>query len=202
MSFSEVLQQLVEQGAAQALQGMVGKVEQFDADKMRAKVQPLYKIKLRTVVELRDFPVLEDIPVLFHFAGGFFIKPTYEAGDMVWVSFATYDIDDALKEQAFELSPKTFGAENCCVTGGVAKTGWSAPTDWGKDGMLIGHKDGNTLLQIESDKITMYVGSTVKMEITSTGLKLTHAAGFTTLQAHTHTSASPGVPTSPPIPGT
>ncbi len=69
---------------------MLGRIETFDASKMKANVVPLVKNKDG------NKPMLIEVPVSFIKAGPFLIRPPYKKGDIVLVVFADEDIDNVL----------------------------------------------------------------------------------------------------------
>ena len=136
------------------------------------------------------------MPVLYFNAGGFYIRPAYQRGDFVYLSFTTFDISDSLKGYSRTESGKTFSIENAVVVCGLAKEAFNAPAEFSNPGLLIGHESGASYMKFEADSITfVFGGETVKMS--ALGIQ------FNTfnLKTHTHTSAAPGSPTTPPIPG-
>lgn len=154
MSFSQLLEDLFEDRSSYIKQGCIGKIDKFDAELMRADVELLGK-SVNDLDEEVDLPLLPDIPVSFINAGGFMIRPEYQKGDLVWIVFATHDIEDMLDEQKKALSKKKNGLENACVIGGVAKTNWIAPTLFKqKKGLLICEKDGEMYVHFDKSKIT------------------------------------------------
>jgi len=145
MNFTELLDKFVSQKTSDIQLGLVGKIQKFDADTMRADVKPLLKIE-NELEETEDFPVLTDIPVLFYHGNEFAIKPTYVKDDLVWVGFSTHDIEYALKEYTRIASKKTFELHNACVLGGIVKDNYSFSNIYmirkESDHIAIGLKDG------------------------------------------------------------
>jgi len=153
MSFSEYIEDFVDDKLKDIHIGMIGKIEKFDGEKMRAAVKPLMKFKNK-LEETTDYPILIDVPVNFLYAGGFYIRPPYEAGDLVWIGFSTFGIDGALKEETREEDETAFNMENACIMGSVAKTDFSDVSDFSEDGLLIGHKNG-TMIQIKNGEVNI-----------------------------------------------
>jgi len=141
MSFTEYIEDVIDLKMSEVQLGMIGKIEKFDASKMRADVKPLLKIKNALEEEI-ELPILIDLPVLFHTGGGFFIKPNYSNGDLVWIGFATHDIEDALNNYSRSASAKMFELHNACVLGGIKKNNAVMPDLLTEDGLTIGHEDG------------------------------------------------------------
>jgi len=217
MSFTAFLRKLVEDRTEEIQQGMVCKIESFDKSTMRADVQPLLTFEDPVTRAQKDLPKLPDVPVQFLYAGGFYIRPQYSAGDLVWVTFATHDVDEALDELKRPISPKTFGIENAMVVGGLAPNKWTPPAEFGsEDGLLIGEEGGAAYIKFGTSDITFKAGTLEvkidasgievkdgadKTEITAGDVKATKTGVFTTLKAHQHPTAATGPP-SPPLPNT
>ena len=189
---AQFLRDLFKHNLSDIKQGMVCLIESFDGERMRADVKPLMKIKGDTKEE--DLPILPDIPVCLINGGADYMRPDYSKGDMVWVTFATNDIDNSLEGSTRTESGKLFDLANASVVCGVAEEGWSHPTEFSKPGLLMGRKDGSAYIQFTSGKITMYFGSN-KVEFDNAGVKATVAGQFYTLKNHIH--AGPGVPPTP-----
>jgi hypothetical protein len=153
MSFSELIDDYWNDRAQSMQVGLVATIEKFEKGKMRADVKPLLKLK-NSLGDETDYPVLSDVPVSFLHAGGFYVRPEYERGDYVWVTFATNDISNSLDGNTRAASDKKFSLENACVVNGIAKNNFSAPSEFdSEDGLLIGHKDGNSYMVFSDDKI-------------------------------------------------
>ena len=146
--------------------GMIGRIETFDSKKMRADVIPL--LKKKSGDQEVEYSILRDVPVIFLYSGGFYIRPFYKKGDLVHISFSTHDIEKALRDDKPTASQRIFSAENAFITGGIAKTGWKPPGDFSKDGLLIGHENGKVFSQYKETELTHRAGAgnnktTIKM---------------------------------------
>jgi len=133
--------------------GCIGRIESHNTQTMRADVKPLLTYTVSGEKTEHDFKVLPDIPVLFLYAGGFYIRPKYKKGDLVWVTFATHEIRQGLKGRSDSTGGRLFSMENAAVEHGIAKTGWRAPTQFTDDGLLIGHENGNMYFQLTDNKV-------------------------------------------------
>lgn len=194
MSFSELLTEVIDSRLADVQTGIVATIESFDKEKMRAEVQPLQKRK--SGESEVSFPRLKNLPVQFLFAGGFYIRPDYQKGDLVWIYFATQDIEAGLRGRSELVSGKIFSPENACVSHGLAKTGFIAPHSFSEDGLLIGND--NYVFKFEESKVTIDFGST-QIEFSATGMKVVTGASSFDFLTHIHTT---GVgPSGPPQPG-
>src|SRR5688572_5336912 len=75
--------------------GMVGQIFNFDRKKMRADAKPLLKIS-NAQNQSEQLPNLSKIPVQLLWSNGYYIRPDYRDGDLVWITFATHSISAAL----------------------------------------------------------------------------------------------------------
>jgi len=160
------------------------KILSFDSEKMRAKVKPLLS---RSAPDgtVSALPQILDVPVIGVNAGDYWIKPPYEVGDLVLLSFATHDIRLALKGQSDKYTKKMFSLENSFIIGGYSKDSESMPTiPAGLEGLVISDNTGTTIAQFK----------------TGTGLKVSITSGATWVDLATHTHITPAGPSSPPIP--
>lgn len=74
---------------------MMGKIEKFNGETMKADIVPLVRVKNKAG-ELEDMSMLIEVPVSFVKAGPFIIRPPYKKGDIVLVIFADSDIENTL----------------------------------------------------------------------------------------------------------
>ncbi len=216
---AQLIKDYVDARLREVLIGCIGVIERHDTLTMRADVRPLVQYTPTGAITPENFAVLGDIPVQFLFSGGYYIRPEYVRGDIVWVTFATYDITQALKGMNDSDESHPFSRENASVQFGLAKTGWVPPVDFSESGLLVGHKDGGSLLhcmeseiRMRATKVSVTGSLEVLGEISATGnidsdMEITALKSSTmvTLSGHTHpytdTPAGPAV-TSPPTPGT
>ncbi len=158
MSFTELLNKFVDLKTTDIQLGMVCQIESFDDSGMRADVKPLLKIE-NDLGETKDFPILADIPVMFYNGDPFAIKPAYTKGDMVWVGFATHDIENALQEYSRTASKKTFEMHNACVLGAIVKDDFSFDNVYmirkESDHIALGKKDGMAEWLIKAESFNM-----------------------------------------------
>jgi hypothetical protein len=181
-------------------QSMVCEITKFNKQTMRADVQPLLSEEPVGNAVARTFPIISNIPVKYLYDGAFYMRPDYQVGTMVWVTFATHEIDDSLKGEKLEASKVVFDIANACVMGGVARTGATTPAEFdSEDGLLIGHKDGAAYLKFESDKITAIFG-TKKVELSNGGMRFFDGVLWTNFMTHKHIET--GVVTLSPTAGT
>lgn len=185
MSFSEFMDKVFDDKFKDIQLGMVSKIVSFNPVLMRAKVDPLMKIK-NSLGEEEELPIIPDVPVRFHYGGGYVIKPTYEVGDLVWLAFSTHDFNNALQGYKRLASEKKFELHNACVMGGIVKDNFVFPplqlSALNKDGLLLVGKTG------------------IGLRIDAIGLFAMNGPIEFNILTHTHPTAAPGPP-SPPIPG-
>lgn len=198
-SFPKFLEDLLAQMRDDMEVMLPARVESFDSTAMTCNVRPLPKKKGPNDTEL-EFPVLAKIPVVsIGFGAGFYVRPKFQKGDIVSIGFSHRDIFGPLRGVQQTSSPGP-SLQNAFVIGGVKKTNSIGPSDWSKDGLLIGHEDG-ALAQFESDKITLHLSATTKVEFNATdGIKAT-VGGVVYKIIHTHVTGVPGSPTGPTTPG-
>jgi len=151
--FTDTIEGAIDDKLLEVYQGFPGKIEQFDKKQMRADVIPF----LKTENDEGEFayPVIPDVPVNFIFAGGFYIRPEYKNGDFVWLSWATYDYDDALEELIRVETEKRFNMGSLAVISGIATNKFKPPSHFDDEGLLLGHIDGNNKIQLLKDKINV-----------------------------------------------
>ena len=157
--FVDFIEELVHDRLKEVDVGMVGRIESFDKEKMRADVTPL--LKKKSGDKEYEYAKLSDVPVNFLISGDFFIRPEYKQGDLVHISFATHALEDALKGRVGLASERIFTSENAFIVGGVAPTDWSAPSAFGEAGLLLGHKSGKPLIKITENEVDINDGALV-----------------------------------------
>jgi hypothetical protein len=133
--------------------GCIGRIESFDSRKMRADVQPLLEYTASGSSSGTKFAVIGDIPVQFLFSGGYYIRPHYSRGDLVWITYSTFSIENALNNGFDNTSGSHFSRESASVSHGIALENWTAPEAFSDGGLLIGHKSGGVKLQITETDI-------------------------------------------------
>lgn len=230
MSFSEMIDKVLVDRTKDIQLGLIATIETFDKSKMRADVKPLLKLKNDLDEEI-ELPVLPDLPVRFEIGGGFFIRPVYTKGDLVWIGFATHDIENALQEYTRAASKKIFEIHNACVMGGIMKDNPTIPSAFSEAGLIVGDStytinltgsslkltdgtydiefDGSNLnitdgsLQIQFDGAAIIIGDplAIHLKIDTIGIHAVTAPGVQ-FNIITHTHiGNLGAPTAPPTPG-
>lgn len=125
---------------------MLGKIETFDASKMKANVIPLVKNKDG------DKPMLIEIPVSFIKAGSFLIRPPYKKGDIVLVVFADEDIDNVLLSGSVSEpnSTRKHSLDDAIVVGGIMPFTQTLPNEHIED-LVIAKDDFTTKIVVKED---------------------------------------------------
>jgi len=150
--------------------GMLARVETFDSKKMRADLVPL--VKKKSGDQEIEYALIKDIPVSFMLTGGFYIRPDYQKGDLVFVACVTHDIDEALRGGK-SLAYGRISSENSFVIGGIAPTGWAFPSEFDTDeGLLIGHRDGSAYMQFCSSSIIHKFGEQDCLTLNKDGIEM------------------------------
>jgi hypothetical protein len=140
-TFVQFLKEIREQGTDTIYQGMIGKIESFDGKKMRADVT----LQLQTETDsgdLVDFGKIAEVPVGFIFGGGgYYIRPYYKKDDLVWVTFSSRAIRDALNGDLLPESKDKNDLSFAMVSHGLTPENFTAPTSFDNNGLLIGKDD-------------------------------------------------------------
>lgn len=200
--FAEMLENKIDASLLEVQQSMVCVITKYDKSAMRADVQPLLAEEPVGNAAPVPFPLIANIPVNAVMSGKFYIRPAYDVGDKVWVSFATHEIDESLKDNTLEASKIVFDLASACVIGGVTGPNDTPPVEFGtEDGLLIGHKLGDAYLRFESDKVTAFFqGGSRKVEWSNGGMRFWNGINWTNFMTHKHTET--GTVTTSPITGT
>lgn len=157
ISLDDVILKAIKKQLANVQVGLPGTIESFNPSLMTANVKLLFK-QINGQGEDIDFPVLSNIRVGTLWAGDFFIKPDYKRGDKVWVSFSTHDTSDAIRGISTVASESLFDLQSACVQSGF-KGDLDAPAFTANlPGLLIGHKQGKSLIQLDDDTIKIRGG--------------------------------------------
>jgi len=125
---------------------MLGRIETFDASKMKANVIPLVKNKDG------DKPILIEVPVSFIKAGPFLIRPPYKKGDIVLVVFADEDIDNVLLSGKVSEpnSIRKHSLDDAIVVGGIMPFTQTLPNEHIED-LVIAKDDFTTKIVVKED---------------------------------------------------
>lgn len=199
--FIKLLEDFWNKRAKEIIIGAIGRIESHNLATMRADVAPLLYFTPQGTTSPRNFAVIANVPVLFIWAGGYYIRPEYKRGDLVWLTFATFDISKGLSGQADAADGAMFRRESAAVVGGIAKNSWQKPSNITKPGLLIGHKDGNVLMQITDSKIIIKGDIEITGNLWTSG-EITAKKTTSPVNLSTHTHPTGVGPSGPPNPGT
>lgn len=152
-----------------------------------------------------NLPVLVKVPIIFPSAGGFTITLPIAAGDEVLVIFASRCIDAWWQQGGIQVPMESRMHD---LSDGFAIPGpKSVPnviTGISSTGAQIRNNAGTTYVEIAADgkiKLVSPTGVEVEGNLSVSGTVIGGTATVPiSLTTHTHTSASPGNPTSPPLP--
>lgn len=169
---NEFFQRLLNDRLEGILIGAVCRIEKFDATRMVADVLPMIRQEVPGG-KIVDLPMLVNIRVGSQGAGDYIVRPPYKKGELVWVSFATYDIYPGLKGKKADAEGGLFSLQNACVICSVEKTGTILPISISsKEGLLFAHKDGGAIQQVLSDQVIFHFGDS-QTKINADGIKTT-----------------------------
>jgi len=203
--FTRLLMDLSEKSTADILIGCIGQIESHNTERMTADVKPL--LFFTSENKRSDYAVIPDVPVLFVHAGGYVIRPKYKRGDLVWVTFATYDIAAPLENSPADSHETAFSRENAAVICGLAGKKFKPGIDFDDDGIIIAHESGSMVFHLSENKIkakveTFEVEGNVKVSgQIQAGQEITWMAAGAPTKASTHIHDTPVGPSSPPTPG-
>lgn len=202
-----LIKDYVEKALRGILIGCVASIDKHDLTTMRADVKPLIMFTPAGQTAQSDYAIIPDIPVLFIWAGGYYIRPEYKRGDLVWVTFATYDISPSLSGRNADGDGVVFPRESAAVVQGIAKRGWTAPSDISLPGLLLGHKDGAVLMHITDAAVKITGNVEITGDVKTTGDivadgQVTAMKQTTPINLSTHTHPTGVGPSGAPTPGT
>jgi hypothetical protein len=201
--FAKFMQDFFSEFAKRIQLGLPARIIRFDKSKMRADVEFYLQSENEKGIAV-NYPVISDLPVQFVFAGGYYIRPDYQYGDKVWVTFSTFDISDALYGVKSIESGSLFNLNNAVVSGGIAENNFTPPSEFSaEDGLLIGEKSGNAFMIFGKESIKMKFskgGITHTFDATGirSGADIQWSDGAHSGLSHVHSVVGPIV-TGPPI---
>jgi len=185
-----------------------GVVTSVDFAKMVCSVQPTLKGQITLEngsTQLVNLPVLINVPIVFPSAGGFTITLPLAADDEVLVVFSARAIDSWWQSGGIQ---KPVEARMHDLSDGFAIPGPKSQPNVisgiSSTGAQIRNNAGTTYIEIAADgKIKLVSPSEVQItgDLKVTGDVIGNSATVPiSLTLHTHTSTTPGNPTSPPLP--
>lgn len=107
-TYADVIQRALEARLGEVHTTLPGRVEKFDTNTHRASVQPLVRRAYYDEAETRQterYPVIPDVPVLFHGSGSNRITFPVKVGDLVLLVIASCSLDRVLV-QGKEVDPQ------------------------------------------------------------------------------------------------
>lgn len=143
---------------------MLGKIEKFDAETMKAEVSPMVKYKNKDG-SMENRPLLIEVPVSFLKAGPFVIRPPYKPGDIVLVVFADEDIDNVLLSGDISEpnSTRVHSLDDAIVVGGIMPFNTILPGEHSED-LIIAKDDFTTKIVIKDDGDIEMKGNNIKLD--------------------------------------
>lgn len=183
-----------------------GRVVSFDTQTGKAAIQPEVQSKLTG--EFVSLPQINNVPIMFFRAGGFRITLPVKKDDKVLILFTERSIDRWL-EDGQDSGPRqthTHNLSDAIAIPGVYPFSDVPPFD--SNDAVVGKEDGSVEVRLKPDGEAVIKGKTVKLgsDAASQPFVLgnilnTFLNSFKSIfDAHTHISASPGLPTAIPVP--
>ena len=181
---------------------MPGQIESYDEQKRKAEVKPLIKVKMfnNADVEIKN---ISNVPVIFPGSNDFNILFPLKKGDGVLLLFAESGIGKFLSSGNVSEadSQHKFQLADCIAIPGL----WAFPKV-PQDKSYIKYKEDGSI-EIKSNKGKIKIDGTTDIEINGNSKNFVTHAELTqslntfliALNAHTHTCASPGSPSSAPV---
>jgi len=153
----DCLRRAMENAMANLRVSMPGRIENFDAERQTATVQPLIREYIRG--RWVDLPLLLDVPCFFPRAGGYCLTFPVKQGDECWVVFGDMCIDawwqsgdsqNQLETRRHDLSDATAFLGITCVTRAVK--------EYSTDSMMLRNEDKDVYIEITDEKIMNVYG--------------------------------------------
>ena len=143
---------------------MLGRIEKFDAAKMKAEVSPLVKHRNKDG-STEERPLLIEVPVSFLKAGPFIIRPPYKPGDMVLIVFADEDIENVLLSGDISEpnSTRVHSLDDAIVVGAVMPFTKELPGEH-IDDLIIAKDDFTTKIVIKDNGDIEVKGNYIKID--------------------------------------
>ncbi|TGM00541.1 hypothetical protein EHQ76_11935 [Leptospira barantonii] len=157
MSLDEMILAAMQKSLSRVQVGLPGIIDSFNSNEMTANVKIPFKQKDGTGEE-KSFPILSNVRVGTMWAGDFYIKPDYKRGDKVWISFSTHDISEAVRGVSSVVSDSLFDLQSACIVSGFKGETDAPATTANQAGLVIGNKEGKSLIQLEDDRIKIQGG--------------------------------------------
>lgn len=189
--FTEFLTDLINRELEKVEIGFIAKIVTFDNEKMRATIKPMLQMK-QPGGDDQFAPDIQGVPVELIYAGTGYVRPDYQKNDYVRCIAVASPITPPLDfDIRTNILTNRFSLSNCTVVQGVPPKSFSPPATFSKSGLLVGA--GETVIQIDGDDVNIEGNVRITGGLEINGIDY---------ETHTHTSAAPGSPTSPPTGGT
>jgi hypothetical protein len=136
---------------------MPGYILSYDNSTQLAKVQPIFKTSFLNDDNeeiIKDRPPIENVPVIFFRAGGYFISFPVSTNDPVLLVFSQRSIDAYMetdgKKTIDPIDNRKFDLSDCfCIPGMI--TGKNKLSNTLSNGLKIAKEDDSTIIQIASN---------------------------------------------------
>lgn len=180
-----------------------GKIQKLSNDRKKADIEPLIRsrfINYSGEQQVEDFPIVPDVPMCNLQAGEFFISMPVNVGDHVMMIFCDRSLDLFLSSDGEVTDPLDVRTHDLtdaiaipCLYPFSSMVGNTSSTN-----IVIG-KDGGSQIHVKSGEVAL--GSETPSDAVALASKVQAALDsiVNTFNTHTHTSSSPGNPTSPSV---
>lgn len=165
----------------------VAEIVTFNKETMTATIKPF----LKAVSDNEEILTADqqNIPVEFIYAGGAYIRPDYQNGDLVRVICAASSLEPGLDRARVNTLRNRFNLNYCSVVQGIAPKNFTPPGSFSeKDGLLIGK--GSNFLQFTDSGVIVEGDLIVSGEVTA-------KYNSTNVSLSTHIHSSSGAPPTP-----
>lgn len=208
-SWRATLDRAVRAGIAVMHTSIPAVVVSYDAATQRATVQPCIKRRLGTG-ELFDYPPLIDVPVQQHATAEWAIHLPVGDGTEGVVHFSERSLDEWLGQGGVGVAandPRRFDEQDGVFVPGHLSAPQALPASMRPaDALCVGTRDGAVRMELRANGVVTVFAQEVRLgDDTATALALASRVSqelnslITVFNAHTHTSAAPGSPTSSPV---
>ena len=121
MSLPLMLEDFWKEKAKEINLGMICEIVSYNKNKMEADIKPL--LQLDDEGTKKDYPIISKAKVQFlQLPKDLYFRPDYKSGDIVWVTFSTFDMSKAYNKVKSVESERLFGLENASVVQRVPGT--------------------------------------------------------------------------------
>lgn len=151
------------------LLGCIGRIESHDVLTMRAVVTPLLRYKDEISDTTKKYEPIPDVPVQMIYAGGYYIRPEYVSGDLVWLSFSTYETSSGTRGNYADTDGAMFPRSACSVVNGILPKTTIPTLGFLESGLCGGHIDGAFSFQFGKTGMKIKGDLTIEGDITQTG---------------------------------